>query len=348
MNEENTKRKLIEPLLELLEWDILSEEVELEYSVRLGSGTHRVDYALKIDETPAVLVEAKGLDTTLTEDHIGQLKSYMRQTGVDWGLLSNGQTFEVLKRRTDTHRPDEISLGQVELDDLEADSGVLQALSKESIKSGESHTIAQQIEVAEQAVSELRSNKDEIASEVTEVVIDRLDETVSQTVEEEAKSFVDTLIETFEEQGRPYNDDANGGGETESESQSESTTTDAPDEYSLRLIDPEMDAEVASVAAGQQAEAMAALVDHLCDAGLRDQISIPYLPGTGQGHRVLLNDVPEHPDGKTMRTYEQLDCGLYLYTSLNAKTKQRYSSELAEHVGYEVEFGEGWTAGIDY
>jgi hypothetical protein len=105
---------------------------------------------------------------------------------------------------------------------------------------------------------------------------------------------------------------------------------------------------VTSVEAGQQAKAMVATVDHLCEAGLRDQISIPYLPGTGQGNRVLLNDVPEHPDGKTMRTYEQLDCGLYLYTSLNAKTKQRYISELADHAGFKVDFGDGWTAGIDY
>jgi hypothetical protein len=33
MDEENTKRKIIEPLIELLGWDILSSDVELEYSV---------------------------------------------------------------------------------------------------------------------------------------------------------------------------------------------------------------------------------------------------------------------------------------------------------------------------
>jgi len=62
MDEENTKRKIIEPLIELLGWDILSSDVELEYSVQMGSGTKKVDYALKREGTPVVFVEAKGCD----------------------------------------------------------------------------------------------------------------------------------------------------------------------------------------------------------------------------------------------------------------------------------------------
>jgi hypothetical protein len=35
MDEQNTQRKVIEPLLELLGWEMLSPEVELEYSVQM-------------------------------------------------------------------------------------------------------------------------------------------------------------------------------------------------------------------------------------------------------------------------------------------------------------------------
>ncbi|MFB6150338.1 MAG: restriction endonuclease subunit R, partial [Haloarculaceae archaeon] len=71
MDEENTKRKILEPLIDLLGWDILSlsSEVELEYSVQMGSGSKKVDYALKREDTPVVFVEAKGCDTSLEQSH---------------------------------------------------------------------------------------------------------------------------------------------------------------------------------------------------------------------------------------------------------------------------------------
>jgi hypothetical protein len=92
MDEQNTRRKLIEPLLELLGWNMLSPEVELEYSVQMGVGTKKVDYALMLEGTPVVFVEAKGVDSSISDSHRSQLKSYMRQTGVDWGLLTNGSS----------------------------------------------------------------------------------------------------------------------------------------------------------------------------------------------------------------------------------------------------------------
>ena len=36
-SEANTKKKLVEPLLELLGWDMRSSEVRLEYPVRIGT-----------------------------------------------------------------------------------------------------------------------------------------------------------------------------------------------------------------------------------------------------------------------------------------------------------------------
>lgn len=38
MGEENTKVKLIQPLIELLGWDVYSSEVELEYPIQIGQG----------------------------------------------------------------------------------------------------------------------------------------------------------------------------------------------------------------------------------------------------------------------------------------------------------------------
>lgn len=202
MDEQNTQRKLIEPLLELLGWDMLSPEVELEYSVQMGVGTKKADYALMIEEAPVVFVEAKGADTSLTSGHRDQLTSYMRQTGVDWGMLTNGRNIELFKRKQDGQRPDEISLGTISLDELPERYGLLRAFTRDSIETGESESIAENIEITRRAATDLRENKERVATRVTEVVTDEIGEGVSQSVEEGAKEFVDVLASSLERQGK--------------------------------------------------------------------------------------------------------------------------------------------------
>lgn len=202
MDEQNTRRKLIEPLLELLGWDMLSAEVELEYSVQMGVGKKKVDYALELEGTPVVFVEAKGADTSIASGHRDQLTSYMRQTGVDWGMLTNGTTVELYKRKRGGQRPDEIRLGAFELNDLPDRVGLLRAFSRDSIESGESEAIAENVETTRRAANELRENKEEISTRVAGVVTDEIGDAVSQTVQDGAKQFVDVLASSLERQGR--------------------------------------------------------------------------------------------------------------------------------------------------
>ena len=94
-----------------------------------------------MEETPVAFVEAKGCDSSISESNRRQLKRYMRQTGVDWGLLTNGITFELFKRQTGGSRPDETSLGVFELDELVDYRNVLRAISRKSIESGETDRV---------------------------------------------------------------------------------------------------------------------------------------------------------------------------------------------------------------
>ena len=143
MNEQNTKAKLVRPLIELLGWDVYSAEVELEYSMQIGRGNTRADYALVLEGAPVVFIEAKGCDTTVTDSDRSQLTSYMRQTGVDWGLLTNGVKFEILKRRMVDGRPDEVSLGIFSLEELPQNQELLELLSKDLVESGEADRVAE-------------------------------------------------------------------------------------------------------------------------------------------------------------------------------------------------------------
>ncbi len=332
MDEQNTKRKIIEPLIELLGWDILSTDVELEYSVQMGSGTKKVDYALKLEGTPVAFVEAKGCDTLLDQSHEDQLRSYMRQVGVDWGLLSNGREFEILRRDFSSNRPNEISLANFPIEKVADNEHPLKALSKKSISSGESKQIAESIESVQRAVKALRKNKEILAEDLTGIVTEVTGETVSQQVEGEAKSFVDDLIVTLEEQAH------------RTEAVEETVEKDEERQtgrYVIRLLRDGKD--VHQVAEDQQAKAMASITNYLIEEqGLLDAIELPYIPGTGRGSRALVNNKPEHSDGTKMRQCEPIAEGCYLFTSLSAADKMRYLPELLEKVGLECEFDGGW------
>ncbi|APX98238.1 hypothetical protein BB347_11755 [Natronorubrum daqingense] len=332
MDEENTKRKIIEPLIDLLGWNILSSEVELEYSIQMGSGTKKVDYALKQEGTPIVFVEAKGCDTSLEQSHQNQLKSYMRQVGVDWGLLSNGRQFEIFRRDVSSDRPNEISLAEFSIGDVPDNEHPLKALSRESIDSGESRQIAEKIEAVQNSVTSLRKNKEDLAEDVTGVVTEVSGNAVSQQVEDEAKEFVDNLIESLEKQAHRktvIRDPLEGDGEIEN------------GKFVIRVT--RSGREIYRVAEDVQSEAAGSLVDFLIkEEGLLEEIEIPYIPGTGRGTRALLNKKPEHPNGSEMRGQQEVSGGYYLLTNLNADNKKRYISELPAKVDLECEFSGGW------
>jgi hypothetical protein len=333
MDEENTKRKIIEPLIEILGWDILSSDVELEYSVQMGSGTKKVDYALKLQGTAVVFIEAKGCDTPLEQSHENQLKSYMRQVGVDWGLLSNGRTFEIFRRDISSNRPNEISLAKFHIEEAPENKNPIKALSRDSIHSGESRQIAEKIEAVQQAVESLRKNKEDLAEDVAGVVTRVAGNSVSQQVENEAKNFVDHLIGSLEEQTHRE--------PTKASTNPDAVAGDEGGDYTIRVI--RAGNEVHQVREETQSEASASLVNHLIEEeDLLDEIEIPYIPGTGRGSRALINDRPEHPNGKSMKGSQPVSKGYHLLTHMSADDKVRYMSEIAEKVGLECEFNDEW------
>jgi hypothetical protein len=277
-------------------------------------------------------VEAKGCDAPLGQSHEDQLKSYMRKVRVDWGLLTNGRDFEIFGRDVSSNRPNEISLAEFPIENVPDNEDPLKALSQEYIDSGESRQIAEKIEAVQNAVASLRENKETLAEDVTGEVTEVAGNAVSQQVEDEAKAFVDDLIETLEEQAHRtavVQDSPRGGDKP------------AGGEYVIRLT--RNGGEVFRVAEDVQSEAVGSLVNYLIgEEGLMDEIEIPYIPGTGQGSRALLNNEPKHPNGSDMRGQQRVSGGYYLLTNLSSEDKKRYVSELPEKVGLECNFSENW------
>lgn len=226
MDEQNTKVRLVQPFLELLGWDLYSTEVELEYTVPMASGSTHVDYALLVGDSPVVFVEAKPVRSNLTDNDVQQLKSYMRQElDADWGILTNGKTFEVLTKSGYQNGGAEVSVVRFDLDDLAEDHDVLELLSKESIRSGRADEIAEQVAETNEAIRYLRENEDSVTGTVKESVESEVGE-LSIDLEEQSREFVQNLVTVLNEQRQFVGEESSS--ETEN-SENESKTPNDPE-----------------------------------------------------------------------------------------------------------------------
>lgn len=336
MDEQNTRSRLIDPFIkDVLGWDFYSTSIEMEYSIQMGSSKKKVDYALFSDGSPAVFVEAKGCDTTITERHVSQLQSYMRQEWVDWGLLTNGKSFVVFRLQKDGHSPDVKQLGEAELKDLSVNDWMLAALSKDSIQSGASTDIYRRVERRRQAIATLSEQKDAIADSVREMVVEQVGEVVSQPAESLSKTLVDDLIvelEQSQDQMQSNVDTVTPGNTTDVEKPEPSES------YVVKITTPDGSIRFNG---DRQSDVMEKTVDHLIDNhGLINAYDpLPYVPGQ---KIALLNDEPSHPNGDKMRTYRQVGDGYYVYTSLNKSDKKRHLQNFATACGVEIDFDGSW------
>jgi len=226
MDEENTKVKLVQPFLELLGWDLYSTEVALEYTIPMASGSTHVDYALLVGDSPVVFVEAKPVRSTLSEAEVQQLRSYMRQElDVDWGILTNGKSFEVLTKNRHRNGGEEVSVVQFDLDDLAESPDVLELLTKESIRSGKSDEIAEQVAQTNQAIRYLRENEDSVTESVAEAV-DREVGDLTVDLEAQSREFVQNLVSVLREQRHFVSEQSPGESEKGKEGSVSDNTVD--------------------------------------------------------------------------------------------------------------------------
>ena len=321
MDEANTKKRLVEPFVEdVLGWDGFSD-IELEHSVQMGRNPKKVDYALTLEDTPVVFVEAKGLDTKLDDGDRRQITGYIHnKEGVNWGILTNGEVYEFFGYDGTRSADFLVSLG---VEELPRRPDIIRMFSKRAIDEGEADEDYEEFRKRQESIRSLRDNKDSIASHITENVTEDIREGFSSVVETEAKEFVDRVVEELE----------NGDGEAvEKEVETEETKTDEEDGIVLTAGET----VVASVDGDTQADTMAKAVGFLVkERGLLDTVSVPYVPGD---KKAILNDDPKHPNGEEMRGHRQISGGYYLDTHASKEQKERRLRQLAGNCGLGVVF----------
>lgn len=112
VDEENTKRTIIEPIIEYILGYKIPMDVTLENTADIGiKAGEKVDYAIKINGLPKIIVEAKGIHEDITEmEYVTQLYRYFVAIGAEIGIITNGVNWHIY---TDTQRANIMDLEPV-------------------------------------------------------------------------------------------------------------------------------------------------------------------------------------------------------------------------------------------
>lgn len=204
-NEANTKKKLIEPLLDILGWELLGNEVRLEYPIQVGTSSVHADYALIIEGKPVVLVEAKAFDVDLSNEQSSQIISYGRVEDVRWVVLTNGRLLKILDARAGRTEKDCL-VTEVDLREADLHTDDLSLISRESVLSGEIEEAARRLAAVKKAMQSLKQKKQEIADEFKKVLVRIAGSDVENRAESISRQLTDQAIQLFEKQAQPPSD----------------------------------------------------------------------------------------------------------------------------------------------
>lgn len=129
LKETPTRTIVIDPLLEALGWDVRDpDEVQLEHPTVDGKS---VDYALKLNRKPVLLVEAKALDDPLNDvKAITQVVGYAANEGIVWCVLTNGITWRVYRSVEKCLAPDKLMF-EVSLDTKESEGMTVHQIARQ-------------------------------------------------------------------------------------------------------------------------------------------------------------------------------------------------------------------------
>lgn len=137
-NEAQTRNEFIEPLFELLGWDMRNiyerNEVVVEETISKG----RVDLAFRINGIPKFFLEAKSLKADLDiESYSRQAINYSWNKGVSWAVLTDFESLKLYNAQAKSKNLQDKLVFEIPYEEYISDFDRLQLLSKESFGSNE-------------------------------------------------------------------------------------------------------------------------------------------------------------------------------------------------------------------
>lgn len=92
LNESDTVTIIVDMLSDIFGYDKYTE-ITSEFAIKKTF----CDLAIRIDENVKILIEVKSIGTNLKDNHLKQATDYGANAGIDWVVLTNGESWKVYK-----------------------------------------------------------------------------------------------------------------------------------------------------------------------------------------------------------------------------------------------------------
>jgi len=198
-NEANTRRMVIDPLVEVLGWSFYSGEIDLEYTITIGTSRPTVDYAFIIEGKPTFFLEAKPYDSELKDTESNQCISYGKVSDVRWVALTNGDILKLFDTSRGTNE-DQCLISTIKLEKLPEGLDELSLLHRNSILSGEIENVVNRIAQTKTAINSLRRNQNQLKEKFKESILSITGDIFKEKVESTSTQLVKHAIDILEGQ----------------------------------------------------------------------------------------------------------------------------------------------------
>ena len=92
LNESDTVTIIVDMLSDIFGYDKYTE-ITSEFAIKKTF----CDLAIRIDDNVKILIEVKSIGTNLKDNHLKQATDYGANAGIDWVVLTNGESWKVYK-----------------------------------------------------------------------------------------------------------------------------------------------------------------------------------------------------------------------------------------------------------
>ncbi|UWG47425.1 RecB family restriction endonuclease, SeqA-likeprotein [Halanaeroarchaeum sp. HSR-CO] len=205
LTEQATCESIITRFISTLGWDEVDKQ--RPFKVQMGSQTKEVDYALFLgdEDEPQAFVEAKPEKRQLRGEHLEQLRSYMRQEWVEWGLLTNGRQYQLVRLTPQTDgAPNLQVLIDVGLEGI-SESYLPDIMSKGSMESGEANQLGDDLQSRMGVIDVLKDEPTLIGEAINSVDLDNEASEVGEMLIKTLNQRLVVEAKATHTSGRPQN-----------------------------------------------------------------------------------------------------------------------------------------------
>ena len=222
--EEATKHSLVMPFMEMMGYNIYDPtEVVPEFTVDFGNKKgEKVDYALVINGTPVILIEAKKYGTNLRVEDESQLFRYFQATSARFGILTDGIDYRFYSDLDEAGKMDQRAFFEFNMLDFKDDQvGQLKQFHRETFDTTKALEVARELKYTNEVIrvltEEMRNSSDDFVRFIltrieypglkTKRLIDQFTSLVQQAFAQFVKDLIDTRLKSALDRGEEREDE---------------------------------------------------------------------------------------------------------------------------------------------